>query len=76
MDEKVWKRYACESRKAVGKETWKEGVNNAGRKKMCRWKKSQSFANGSIGAGIKLMVRGGCVRVKGSERMSWKCDND
>ena len=34
--------------------------------KFCRWK---------CGAGVRLMVRGGCLPVRGSERMPWKYED-
>ena len=30
------------------------------------------FPDGSVGARVRLMVRGGCFPVRGSERMTWK----
>ena len=35
----------------------------------------ESFADGSVGARIRG-VRGGCLPVRGSERMAWKYDDD
>ena len=35
-----------------------------------------SFADGSVGARVRLMVRGGCPPVRGSEMMAWKYDDD
>ena len=32
--------------------------------------------NGSVGARVKLMVRGGCLQVRGSGRMTWKYQDD
>ena len=29
-----------------------------------------------VGARLRLMVRGGCLPVRGSERMAWKYDDD
>ena len=34
--------------------------------------RNESFADGSVGARVRLMVRGGCLPVRGSERMTWK----
>ena len=38
--------------------------------------RNKSLADGNVGAGVRLMVRGGCLSVRGSERMTWKYDND
>ena len=35
-----------------------------------------SFADGNVGARVRLMVRGGCLPVRGSDRMTWKYDDD
>ena len=35
----------------------------------------ESFADGSVGARVRLMVRGGCLSVRGSEMMTWKNDD-
>ena len=37
--------------------------------------RNESFADGGVGAGVRLMVRGGCLPVKGSERLVWKYDD-
>ena len=37
--------------------------------------RNESFADGSVGARVRLMVRGGCLPVRGSERMTWKYDD-
>ena len=34
--------------------------------------RNYSFADGSVGAIVRLMVRGGCLPVRLSERMTWK----
>ena len=63
-----------------GKQVWKNGVNDTEREKedlqMKECPRNESFADGNVGAGVKLMVRGGCFPVRGSERMTWKYDND
>ena len=38
--------------------------------------RNESFADGNVGAGVRLMVRGGCLPVRGSDRMTWKYDDD
>ena len=37
--------------------------------------RNESFTDGSFGARVRLMVRGGCLPVRGSERMTWKYDD-
>ena len=44
--------------------------------KMKRCPRNESFADGSVGVRVRLMVRGGCLPVRGSERMAWKYDDD
>ena len=36
--------------------------------------KHEKYANGSVG--VRLMVRGGCLLVRGSKGMEWKYDDD
>ena len=36
--------------------------------------RNEGFANGNVGAGVRLMVSGGCLPVRGSERMTWNYD--
>ena len=38
--------------------------------------KNEKYANGSVGARVRLMVRGGCLPVRGSKGMEWKYDDD
>ena len=37
--------------------------------------RNKSFANGSVGAGVRLMLMAGYFPVRGSERMAWKYDD-
>ena len=36
----------------------------------------ESFADGNVGAAVRLMARRGCLPVRGSERMTWKYEDD
>ena len=36
----------------------------------------ESFADGNVEAGVRLMVKGVCLSVRGSERRTWKYDDD
>ena len=38
--------------------------------------RNERFADERVGAGVRLMVRGGCLPVRGSEGMKWKYDDD
>ena len=38
--------------------------------------KNIKYANGSMGARVRLMVRGGCLPVRGFKGMEWKYDDD
>ena len=37
--------------------------------------KNEKYANGSVEARVRLMVRGGCLLVRGSKGMEWKYDD-
>ena len=53
-------------------------MTQKGRKSIVRMKESprnESFADGSVGARVRLMVRGGFLPVRGSEMMTWKYDD-
>ena len=38
--------------------------------------RKESFADGSVGTRVRLIVRGGFLHVRGNERMAWKYDDD
>ena len=42
---------------------------------MKRCPRNESFADGSVGARVRLLVRGGWLLVRGSEMMAWKYDD-
>ena len=42
----------------------------------CSVNKKYKYANGSVGARVRLMVRGGCLPARGSKGMEWKYDDD
>ena len=73
-----WKKYICERIQESGRRAWKDGFNDTEKEKeYVRMKESprnDSFADGSVGARVRLMVRGGFLPVRGSERMTWKYD--
>ena len=39
-------------------------------------KNREKYANGSVGARVRLMVRGGCLPVSCSKGMEWNYDDD
>ena len=43
---------------------------------MKEWRTNESFADGNVGAGVRLMVSVGCLPVRGSDRMTWKYDDE
>ena len=79
VDGEGWKKYICERIQECDRRAWKYGFNDTEREKeYVRMKESprnESFADGSVGATVRLMVRVGCLPVKGSERMTWKYDD-
>ena len=38
--------------------------------------KNEKYTNGTVGARVGLIVRGGCLPVGGYKRMEWKYDDD
>ena len=80
MDTKEWKKYISERIQEVGREVWRNAFNETEREKeyvkMKRCPRNDSFADRSVGDRVRLMVRGGCLPVRGSERMAWKYDDD
>ena len=65
MDEKIM---------FVGHRTWMNGCGNSDReqkyvsRKKCHM--NNKYVDGSVGAMVRMMVRGGCLPVWGSTRMS------
>ena len=63
-----------------GKQVWKNGFNDTEREKeyvqMKECPRNESFTDGKVGAGVRLLVRGGCFPVRGSDRMTWKYDDE
>ena len=63
-----------------GRRQWRNGFGKNERAQqyvhMKRQPKNDKYANGSVGARVRLMVRGGCLPVRGSKAMEWKYDDD
>ena len=56
-------------------EGWFNGTergNEYVRMKECPNRERESFAEGSVGAKVRLIVRGGCLPVRGYGIMTWK----
>ena len=68
-----WKKHICSRIWEVGKQVWKNGFNDTEREKeyvqMKECPRNESFVDGNVGAGVRLMVRR-------SDRMTWKYDDD
>ena len=73
------KKHICNRIRKVGKQVSKNGFNDTEREKeyvqMIECPRNERFAYGSVGARVRLMVRGGCFPVRGSEGMKWKYDD-
>ena len=76
MNGEFWKKHICSRIREVGKQVWKNGFNDTERDKeyvqMKECPRNEEFADGNVGVGVRLMVRGGCLPVRGSEIMTWK----
>ena len=74
-----WKKHICSRIREVGKQVWKNGFNDTEREKeyvqMKECPRNERFTDGNVAA-VRLMVRGGCLPVRGSDRMTWKYDDD
>ena len=70
VEEEVWKKCICERIQEIGREAWKNKFKNTeSEKEYVRTKecpRRESFADGSVGAKVRLMVLGGCLPVRGS----------
>ena len=62
VDREGWKKYIRERLQECGRSAWKDGFNDTDREKeYVRMKESpinESFGDGSVGARVKLMLRG------------------
>ena len=67
VDGDLWKKYICKRIQEVCKEACKDGFNDTEREKeyvrMKQCTRNESFADGNVGAGVRLMVRG-CLPVR------------
>ena len=79
-DRNVWNK-TCETRiQEYGRKQRRNGFGiNAREQQYVHMKgqpRNEKYANGSMGARVRLMVRGGCLPVGGSKGMEWKYDDD
>ena len=79
VNEKTWMKFADEKIKLVGCRIW---MNNCGNSEILQeyaFKKQlpviEKYVDGSVGVMVRMMVRGGCLPVRGNTRMSWKYDD-
>ena len=63
-----------------GRRQWRNGFDINEREQqyvhMNSRPKNEKYANGSVGARVRLMVRGGCLPIRGSKGMEWTYDYD
>ena len=63
----------------VGRIPWMNGCGNSDRaqeyvsRKQCPM--NEKCVDGSVGAMVRMMMRGRCLPLRGSTRMSWKYDD-
>ena len=79
-DRSVWKKTLVARIQEDGRRQWRNGFGINEREQQYVHMKSQpkneKYANGSVGARVRLMVRGGCLPVRGSKVIEWKYDDD
>ena len=79
-DRSVWKKTLVARIQEDGRSQWRTGFGINEREQQYVHMKSQpkneKYANGSVGARVRLMVREGCLPVRGSKGMEWKSDDD
>ena len=78
-DRNVWKKTLVARIQEDGRRQWRNGFGINEREQQYVHMKSQpkneKYANGSVGGRVRLMVRGGCLPVRGSKGMDWKYDD-
>ena len=79
-ERKVWRNTMKRKVEERGRMKWRDSLNgNDSSKEYKEWKKipgNVSYADGSVGAKVRMMLRGGYLPVRGSENMRWKYEND
>ena len=76
VNENTWMKYVDEKIKLVGCRIWMNKCGNNERLQEYVFKKQlpmiEKYVDGSVGAMVRMMVRGDCLPVRGNTRMSWK----
>ena len=79
-DRNVWKKTFVARIEEYGRRTWRNafGINEKEQQyvHMKSQPKNEIYANESVGTRVSLMVKGGCLPVRGSKGMEWKYDDD
>lgn len=78
--EKFWKKEVEKRIMTRGNNLWKRGfdIQKTSELEYVQHKvqpKNEEYANGTKGASVRLMVRGGCLQVRGNEYMRWKYED-
>ena len=74
------RKFADENMKLVDRRIWMNNCGNSDRLQEYAFKKQlamiEKYVDGSLGAMVRIMVRQGCLPVRGNTRMSWKYDDE
>ena len=80
VNEKTWMKFADDKIKLVGRRIWMNKCSNSDRLQEYAFKKQlhmiDKYVDRSVGAMVGMMVRGGCLPVRGNTGMSWKHDDE
>ena len=71
----VWKKTLVSRIQEYGRRQWRN-EREQHYVHMKSQPKNEKYANCSVGARVRLMVRGSCLPVRGSKGMEWKYDDD
>ena len=78
-ERKGWKEKVKGKVEESGRKRWRTRLeDNVNSREYVRWKKVpglERYADGSSGAKVRMLLRGGCLPVRNSERMNWKFDD-
>ena len=79
-DRNMWKKTFEARIHEYGRRRWRNGFGINDREQqyvhMESQQKNEKYANGSMGARVRLLVRGGCLPVRGFKGMEWKYYDD
>ena len=77
---KGWKRELHDKIQSVGRDRWTHGFSDRDREQEYVRNKgvpmNEQYASGSIGASVRLIIRGGSLPVRGDDKMKWKYETD